>query len=137
MLVLSATDFKTNFSKKENLEDTVLSNKSELIHYLSISSPKTLDEFKYYINELLDNIDNNDLKLGLNIILALISHEKQEVVASSLGRLYLIIQDECIRRLILKELNEMSYCKDISLKASVEESLDIITDDIDMIYIQL
>ncbi|MDD3985518.1 MAG: hypothetical protein PHY59_06485 [Methanobacterium sp.] len=127
---MSATDFKTNFGENENLEDMILSNKSELIHYISISSPETLDEFKYYIAELLNNTDNNDLKLGLKIILALISHEKQEVVASSLGRLYLIIQDECIRRLILKELNEMSYCKDISLKASVEDSLDIIIDNI-------
>ncbi len=82
-----------------------------------------------YANYLI-HTDNYDLKMGLEIIITLISHEKKEVVASSLGRLYLVIQDECIRKLIVKELKEMSCCSDVSLKTSAEESLDIIVGDI-------
>ncbi|WP_048190804.1 hypothetical protein [Methanobacterium sp. SMA-27] len=68
--------------------------------------------------------------MGLEIITTLISHENKEVVASSLGRLYLVIQDECIRKFIVKELKEMKCCNDASLRTSAEESLDIIIGDI-------
>ena len=123
-------NFKTNYHEDEKLGDIILSNKSESVITLHISSPETLDEFKYYIRKLFDTTDNYDLKMGLEIITTLISHEKKEVVASSLGRLYLVIQDECIRKLIVKELKEMSCCKDASLRASAEESLDIIIGDL-------
>ena len=123
-------DLKTYYHKQENLRDIILSNKSEPVHYPSISSPETLDEFRYYIGKLFDTTDNNDLKMGFEIITTLISHEKKEVVASSLGKLYLVIQDECIRKLIVKELKQMRCCNDVSLKTSAEESLDIIIGDI-------
>jgi hypothetical protein len=122
--------FKTNYNEDKDLADITLINKFESDRYPHISPPKTLDEFKYYIHELYDTTDNYDLKMGLEIITTLICHEKKEVVASSLGRLYLVIQDECIRKLIVKELKEMRCCHDVSLKASAEESLDMIVGDL-------
>ncbi|MBZ2166879.1 hypothetical protein [Methanobacterium spitsbergense] len=38
----------------------------------------------------------------------------------------MVIQDECIRKLIVKELKEMKCCNDASLRTSAVESLDII-----------
>ncbi|MBZ2166880.1 hypothetical protein [Methanobacterium spitsbergense] len=50
-------NFKTNYHEEKNLGDTILSNKSEPVHYPTISSPETLDEFKYlYANYLIPQI---------------------------------------------------------------------------------
>ena len=63
----------------------------------------------------------------MKIVNTLISHEKKEVVASSLGNLFVIIQDNSVREMIINELNEMKYDDEYSVRKSAEESLDLIT----------
>jgi hypothetical protein len=46
---------------------------------------------------MIGSTGNNDLNNALKIINTLISHDKKEVVASSLGSLYVLIQDRSIR----------------------------------------
>jgi hypothetical protein len=66
---------------------------------------------------LIESTEDTDLNNALKIVNTLISHDKKEVVASSLGNLYVLIQDKSIRELIINELNEMrceTECKEIS-----------------------
>ena len=48
-------------------------------------------------------------------------------MASSLGNLFVLIQDNSIREMIINELNDMQCDDEYSVRKSAEESLDIIT----------
>ena len=48
------------------------------------------------------------LKNGLEIMTTLLSHKKKELVASALGELFLMINDETIQKLVVKELITLS-----------------------------
>jgi hypothetical protein len=76
---------------------------------------------------LIKTTENNDLSSALTIVNTLISHDKKEVVASSLGILFVLIQDNSIREMIINELNEMNCDEKYSVRKSAEESLDMIT----------
>ncbi len=88
---------------------------------------ENIGDFKNIIRNMIGSTENNDLNNALKIINTLISHDKKEVVASSLGNLYVLIQDRSIRELIVNELNEMKYDEKLSVRESAEESLDVIT----------
>jgi hypothetical protein len=92
--------------------------------------PDTFNGIKNLMKSLYESTDNNDLKMGLEIIVTLISHHKKEVVARSLGNLYILIQDESIRKLIVTELKEMKCDNNVSVRKSAEESLEIITGEV-------
>jgi len=86
-----------------------------------------MEDFKDIIKNLIGSTENNDLNNALKIINTLISHDKKEVVASSLGNLYVLIQNKSIREIIITELNVMKCDEKHSVRKSAEESLDIIT----------
>jgi hypothetical protein len=89
--------------------------------------PENIEDFKGIVKNLIESAGNNDLGNALKIINTLISHEKKEVVASSLGNLYVLIHDKSIRQLIINELNEMKCDDKSTVRKSAEESLDTIT----------
>ena len=74
-------------------------------------TPENIEDFKCIITDLIASTEDNDLNNALKIINTLISHDKEEVVASSLGNLYVLIRDKSIRELIINELNEMKCDK--------------------------
>jgi len=123
-------NYQTNFDEKECLGDILFSNKSKYQNYPVISTPETLKDLKHLINNIIKSTENYDLKMGLNIIITLISHNKNEVVAYSLGKLYLLIQDESIRKLIVKELKKMRTNDNISVRKSAEDSMEIIKGEV-------
>lgn len=86
-----------------------------------------IEEFKSIIKNLIASTEDDNLNNALKIINILISHDKKEVVASSLGDLYVLIQDKTIRELILGELNEMRYDEKLSVRESAEVSFDTIS----------
>ncbi len=90
-------------------------------------TPENIEDFKCIITDLIASTEDNDLNNALKIINTLISHDKEEVVASSLGNLYVLIRDKSIRELIINELNEMKCDKRMSIRKSAEESLDTIS----------
>ena len=92
---------------ENSLGDILIFNESKHQIYPLTQPPETLEELKIIINNLIDSTENMDLLMGLKIIKTLITHNKKEVVASSLGNLYILIRDESIRKLIINELNEM------------------------------
>ena len=89
--------------------------------------PESVEDFKCIIKNLIESTEDNDLNNALKIVYTLISHDKKEVVASSLGSLYVLIQNKSIRELIINELNDMRYDERLSVRKSAEESLDVIT----------
>jgi hypothetical protein len=98
--------------------------------YSVIQTPETLNDLKSIINNLIGTTENMDLLMGLKIIKTLISHNKKEVVAASLGDLYILIRDESIRNLIIKELREMRCDDMISVRKSAEDSLEVISGEV-------
>lgn len=92
--------------------------------------PENIEDFKCIIKNLIESTEDTDLNNALKIVNTLISHDKEEVVASSLGNLYVFIQAKSIRELIINELNEMRCDERLSVRKSALESLDIITCEI-------
>ena len=92
-----------------------------------MQTPGNIEEFKSIIKNLIASTEDDDLNNALKIINILISHDKKEVVASSLGNLYVLIRDKTIRELILGELNELRYDEKLSVRESAEESFDTIS----------
>ena len=68
-------------------------NKSVNQPYPEIQTFENIEDFKDLIKNMIGTTEDNDLNNALKIINTLISHEKKEVVASSLGNLYVLIQD--------------------------------------------
>jgi hypothetical protein len=95
-----------------------------------MQSFENIEDFKVLIKNLIESTNNDDLNNALMIVDALISHDKKEVVASSLGNLYVLIHDKAIRELIINELNEMQCDDKLSIRKSAENSLDTITGEI-------
>lgn len=92
---------------------------------------KTLEDLKNETRTLMNSTDDQDLKAGLEIILILISHEKKDVIAYSLGKLYTMIHDAKTRNMILHELNQMKKNDEANLRNSIEKSMDVITGEVD------
>ncbi len=115
---------------ENSLGDILIFNESKHLIYPLTQAPETLEELKIIINNLIDSTENMDLLMGLKIIKTLITHNKKEVVASSLGNLYVLIRDESIRKLIINELNEMRCDDRISVRRSAEDSLDVISGEV-------
>jgi hypothetical protein len=82
------------------------------------------------MDNLLESTENNDLNKALKIIKTLINHNKKEVMASSLGNIFVLIHDKSIRKVIINELNELKCDDNISVRESAEESLDVISSDL-------
>ena len=51
-------------------------------------------------------------------------------MAASLGDLYILIRDESIRNLIIKELKEMRCDDKISVMKSADDSLEVISGEV-------
>lgn len=118
------------FNEENYLGDVLFQNKSVNQPFPEIQTFENIEDFKDLIKNMIGTTEDNDLNNALKIINTLISHEKKEVVASSLGNLYVLIQDRFIRELIINELNEMRYDEKYTVRESAEKSLDVITSEL-------
>ena len=98
--------------------------------FSEIQTPENIEDFKDIVKNMIGLTENNDLDKALKIVYTLISHDKKEVVASSLGNLYVLIQDRSVREFIVKELNEMRSNEKLSVRESAEESFDVISGEL-------
>ena len=115
------------FDEENYLGNVLNLNKSIHQPFPEMQTPENIEGFKEIIKNLIKKTKNNDLNSALKIVNTLISHNKKEVVASSLGNLFVLIQDNSIREMIINELNEMKSDEKYSVRKSAEESLDMIT----------
>ncbi len=123
-------DNNRNFDESEGLEDLLFANINKFKEYPSDSNFKTFDDLKFYIDNLIQTTENDDLVISLNIISNLIFHKNKAVVASSLGKIYLIIDDEAIRSLMINELSKMMNDHDAYVKKNALRSMEIIACDV-------
>ncbi len=82
---------------------------------------------------LIDSINcsqSQELKLGLELILVLISHKNENVKTSALTKMFVLMDDGLIQELVVKELKEMSNNKGKNINEPAEDSLDLIATEI-------
>ncbi len=87
-------------------------------------SSKKLEEI---FNNSVQYTKDQQLKLGLEIILTLISHKNENIKAYALGRIYFLIDDENIQEIIINELKNMSDNRNYDFNESIQRSLDLFT----------
>ena len=66
-------------------------------------------------------------KLALEIILILISHPKRDIPAFSLGHVYLLTNQNPVKKIIIKDLKEMQDDPEIHVRQAAVKSLDLIS----------
>lgn len=91
---------------------------------------KALKKLEKIFNNSIQQTQNQELKTGLEIILILISHENENIKASALGKLFLLIDDRYIQKLIVKELKNISNNGNENISESAHYSLDLIAREI-------
>jgi len=70
------------------------------------------------------------MNLGIDILITLISHKKRDVVAHSLGQLFVLIPQMKMQKLILEQLQSMDNDEDDQVRRSAIDSLDVISDEL-------
>ena len=85
--------------------------------------PQTHRDLENNLKIAIANSHKNRLKLGLEIILILISHPQKDVRAFSLGKLYPLITEESLCELIIKDLKDMQDDSQLNVSTAAQESL--------------
>jgi len=110
--------FYDNFSKNSSTDNSTIKN---------------FDELNILTDYLIKTTEDQDLNMGLNIIKTLIFHPRQDVVASTLGKLYFIFDDQQIHELIIKKLKNMRIDSDHNIQKYVDESMEAIAGEVNNI----
>ena len=98
--------------------------------YLLKDDSQTLKELEKLLNDSIKYAQSQELKMGLEIILLLISHKNENVRNSTLAKMFVLMDDGLIRELVVKELKNGSTTGDRDSSESAEYSLDLIADEI-------
>ncbi len=98
--------------------------------YILKNDSQTLKELEKLLNDSIKYAQSQELKLGLEIILLLISHENENIRNSALAETFVLMDDGLIRELVVKELKSVSNNGDKDSSESAEYSLDLIAEEI-------
>ncbi len=112
--------------QEESCKDEIFEDHSIILK----NQPNTLEELKNILYNLMETNQSTSLKEGLEIMTTLISHKKKEVVASALGELFLMINDETIQKLVVKELMTLSHNHNPDVRKSAAYSLELISSEV-------
>ena len=107
-------------------------NTEKLINkeYLLKDNSQTLKELEKLLIDSIKYSQSQELKLGLEIILLLISHKNENIRNSTLAKMFVLMDDGLIRELVVKELKDVSTSGDKDSSESAEYSLDLIAEEI-------
>ena len=98
--------------------------------YLLKDDSQTLKELEKLLSDSIKYAQSQELKLGLEIILLLVSHKNENIRNSALAKMFVLMDDGLIRELVVKELKNVSNSGDRDSSESAEYSLDLIVDEI-------
>ncbi len=98
--------------------------------YLLKDDFQTLKELEKLLSDSIKYAQSQELKLGLEIILLLISHKNENIRNSALAKMFVLMDDGLIKELVVKELKNASNNGDRDSIESAEDSLDLIADEI-------
>ena len=117
--------------KKELLKNEAVNYpNSEMSRMYNENSPKKDLNSIYNLEEILKSkiqfAQNDELKLGLKIVLTLISQKSKLSKAYALGKIYFLMDDEYIKEIIIKELKNLSHYTNRKTSECALNSLDAI-----------
>ena len=98
--------------------------------YLLKDDSQTLKELEKLLSDSIKYAQSQELKLGLEIILLMISHKNENVMNAALTKMFVLMDDGLIRELVVRELKNESENGDKNSSESAEYSLDLIADEI-------
>ena len=109
-----------------------LRNDEKQIHqkYLISNDPQNLEDLKIILKNLTTTSQNPNFNLGIEIIQILLSHQREEVIASALGNLFFIFNNRAIKTLIIKELRIRANDSNPNVRKSAHYSLELIAEEI-------
>jgi hypothetical protein len=99
-------------------------------NYLVNNDPQNLQDLKDILENLKSTSKNPKFNLGIEIIQTLLSHHKEEVIASALGNLFFIFDNRSIKNLIIKELRIRAKDPNPGVRRSARQSLKLISEEI-------
>ncbi len=91
------------------------------------NGPKNHQDLEKKLKITIDQTHEQRVKLGLEIILLLISHPQKDVRAFSLGRIYPLITEKSLSELIIKDLKDIRDDPQLDVSAAAQESLEDIS----------
>jgi hypothetical protein len=97
--------------------------------YLERSDLNELTDLKMVLESLIKTTENQKSKIGLEIILVLISHKKKDVKAFALGKLYILTHDKYLKKLVIKELKTLVCDKNPQIGKCAQNSLKLCASD--------
>lgn len=89
--------------------------------YLLKKDLDSVNSLEEILNSSIQYTKDDELKLGLEIILKLISNENEFIKTYALGKIYFLIEDDYIKEIIIKELKNLL---DNSNEDIIEKALD-------------
>lgn len=130
----SDMELKSLIEKIMLLNDTLgySDNTERLINkeYILKDNSQTLEDLEKLLIDSIKYSQSPELKLGLEIILLLVSHKNENIRNSALAKTFVLMDDGLIRELVVKELKSVSGNGNKNSSESAEYSLDLIADEI-------
>jgi hypothetical protein len=126
---IEKTEIKIN---NDTCLDDVLENTFDV---RSKENIKKIEDMDYLTDYLIKNTADPDKNIGLRIVNTLIFHPREDVVASSLGKLYFLFNDKQIHEIIIEKLKELRLSSDYHVHEYVDESMEAIAGEVNNIEI--
>lgn len=98
--------------------------------YLLKDDSQAFKELEKLLINSIKYSQSQELKLGLELILILISHKNEDVKSSALAKIFILMDDGLIQELVVKELKEMSNNENKDTNEFAEQSLNLIATEI-------
>ena len=86
---------------------------------------KELTDLEMVLESLIKTTENQKSKIGLEIILVLISHKKKDVKACALGKLYILTHDKYLKKIAIKELKTLVCDENPQVGKCAQNSLEL------------
>lgn len=126
-------NYKHKYGSSNVFKNLGLNKKESHQKYVVRDDPKDIEDLKEILETVLKKTSNHDLKIGLKIMLILISHERKDVEAYALGNLTSLNQDSNLDGIIIKELRSLINNKDPEVQKCAEESLELVLNRSEML----
>ncbi|MCE7699973.1 MAG: hypothetical protein K8E24_014520, partial [Methanobacterium paludis] len=107
------------------VENSNLTKKQVYKEYLNNKDLNELEDLEMVLRSLIKTTTDQKSKIGLEIILILISHKRKDVKASALGNLYMLARDKSLQNIAIKELKTLLCDENYHVRKSAQNSLEV------------
>ena len=117
--------YKKDYCPIKVFENPNLGRKQIYKEYLNKNDLKELEDLEMVLNSLIKSTLHQKSKVGLEIVLLLISHKRKDVKACALGNLYILARDKSFKNLAINELKSMISDENPHVRKSALDSLEL------------